>query len=158
LEKRSEPFDCARNNYLGNTPVAQISWKREDDNVVATVVALMDDLFFLAKIRETAKVVGVKVVAYDTRQGPAAIAEAQPQAIFLDLNSRGLPAVDLIRALKADPATQAIRIVGFVSHVQEELIYAARAAGCDTVMARSAFTQQLPKLLKSLATECKQES
>jgi CheY-like chemotaxis protein len=121
-------------------------------------VALVDDLFFLAKIRETAKVIGVTVVTCDARRGPAAVAEIQPQAIFLDLNSRGLPAVDWIRALKADPATQAIRIVGFVSHVQEKLISDARAAGCDSVMARSAFTQQLSHLFRSLATESKKGS
>jgi CheY-like chemotaxis protein len=121
--------------------------------VAANIVALVDDLFFLAKIQETAKVVGVTLVKVDTRRGSAAIAEAQPRAIILDLSSRSLPAVDWIRTLKADPATQAIRIVGFVSHVQEQLIADARAAGCDSVMARSAFTQQLPQLLKSLATE-----
>ena len=120
--------------------------------MAATIVALVEDLFFLAKIRETAKAVGVTVVTNDARRGSAAIAEAQPQAIILDLNSRGLPAVDWIRALKSDPATRPIRIVGFVSHVQEELISAARAAGCDSVMARSAFTQQLPDLLRSLVS------
>lgn len=113
----------------------------------------MEDLFFLAKIQETAKAVGVRVVNGNARGGTAAIAKAQPQAIFLDLNSRGLPALDWIRTLKSDPVTCPIRIVGFASHVQEELISAARAAGCDSVMARSAFTQQLPDLLKSLVTK-----
>jgi len=120
--------------------------------VAATIVALVDEFFFLAKIHETAKVVGVTVVKVDTTRGSAAIAEAQPQAIILDLSSRALPAVDWIRTLKADPATQAIRIVGFISHVQEQLIADARASGCDSVMARSAFTQQLPQILKSLAS------
>jgi CheY-like chemotaxis protein len=119
---------------------------------------LVDDLFFLAKIRETAKAIGVTVVTGDSRRGAAAIAEAQPQVIFLDLNSRSLPAVDWIRALKADPATRLIRIVGFVSHVQEQLISDAKAAGCDAVMARSAFTQQLPNLLKNLVTEGNKDS
>jgi DNA-binding NarL/FixJ family response regulator len=118
----------------------------------------VDDLFFLAKIRETAKAVGVTVVTVDPRRGPAGVAEAQPQAIFLDLNSRSLPAVDSIRALKADAATKTIRIIGFVSHVQEQLISAARAAGCDTVMPRSAFTQQLPALLRSLSTDSVKDS
>ena len=126
--------------------------------MAATIVALVEDLFFLAKIRETAKAVGVTVVTVDSRRGPAGVAEAQPQAIFIDLNSRGLSAVDWIQALKADPATQPIRIVGFASHVQEQLISAARGAGCDTVMARSAFTQQLPHLLRSLVTEGEQKS
>jgi len=126
--------------------------------MAATVVAYVEDLFFLAKILETAKAVGVRVVTGDVRRAPAAIAEVQPQAIFLDLNFRGLPAVDWIRALKSDPATRPIRIVGFVSHVQEELISAAWAAGCDSVMARSAFTQQLPKLLRSMVTTSNQDA
>jgi len=121
--------------------------------VPSTVVALVDDLFFLAKIRETAQAVGVTVVTGDKHRGPAGIAEARPQAIYLDLNPRGLTAVDWIRALKGDPATRPIPIVGFVSHVQEELITAARAAGCDSVMARSAFVKQLPNLLRSLVKD-----
>ncbi|HXW13725.1 MAG TPA: response regulator [Terriglobia bacterium] len=125
--------------------------------MATTILTLVDDLFFLAKIRETAKAIGVTVVTGDARRGPAAIAEAQPQAIFLDLNSRSLPAVDWIRALKANPATQAIRVVGFVSHVQEQLISDARAAGCYSVMARSAFTRQLPNLLRSLVSEGNKE-
>jgi CheY-like chemotaxis protein len=120
--------------------------------MAASIVAWVEDLFFLAKIRETAKAVGITVVTNEARRGSGAIAEVRPQAIILDLNSCGLPALDLIRALKSDPATRPIRIVGFVSHVQEELIAAARAAGCDSVMARSAFTRQLPNLLQSLAS------
>jgi CheY-like chemotaxis protein len=119
------------------------------------VVALVDDLFFLAKIRETAKVVGISVLNCDVRRGVTAVAEAQPQIILLDLNSRAFPAVSWIRDLKSDPATQAIPIVGFVSHVQEQLIAEARAAGCDSVMARSAFTKNLPEILKGAANHSK---
>lgn len=118
-----------------------------------TVVTMVDDLFFLAKILETAKAVGIRVVAANGQSGTTAVAEAQPQAIFMDLNSRGLAAIEWIRTLKADPVTRPIRIVGFVSHVREDLIAAARDAGCDSVMARSAFTQQLPNLLRSLVVE-----
>ncbi|MGO8790395.1 MAG: two-component system response regulator [Terriglobia bacterium] len=121
--------------------------------MASTVVALVDDLFFLAKIRETAKALGVTVVTGDSRSGIDAIAKTKPQAIILDLNSRGLPALDWIQALKADPATRTIRIVAFASHVQEQLISSARAAGCDSLMVRSAFTQQLPRLLHSLAND-----
>lgn len=122
------------------------------NDMASSIVALVDDIFFLTKIQQTAKSLGIAVATGDARRGMAAVVEAQPQSIILDLNSRGFPAVDWIRALKADPVTQPIRIVAFVSHVQEELIAAARDAGCDTVMARSAFTQQLPNLLRSLAS------
>jgi CheY-like chemotaxis protein len=120
--------------------------------MASVVLVLVEDLFFLAKIRETAKALGVTVVASDLPHGLAAVAESKPRAIILDLNSRKLPAVDWIRAIKADPATRPVPIVGFVSHVQEQLISAAREAGCDTVMARSAFSQQLPNLLRSLVS------
>jgi CheY-like chemotaxis protein len=115
-------------------------------------IALVDDVFFLAKIQETAKAVGARVVALSSRSTLAAIAEAQPRAILLDLNSRGIIALEWIRALKAEPLTRSLRIVAFVSHVQGELISEARAAGCDSVMSRSAFTQQLPNLLQGVAS------
>jgi DNA-binding NarL/FixJ family response regulator len=126
-------------------------WNQEKARMAGKIVALVDDLFFLAKIQQTAKVVGATLVKVDPRGGSWAIAEAQPQAIILDLGSRSLPVVDLIRSLKADPGTQSMRIVGFASHVEAQLIADAKAAGCDAVMARSAFTQQLPNLLRSLA-------
>ena len=118
----------------------------------STIVALVQDLFFLAKIQETAKALGVRVITANSRTGLAAIAEARPQAILVDLNSPGSPALDQVRALKSDPLTRSIRMVAFATHVQSGLIADARAAGCDAVMARSAFTQQLPSLLQELAS------
>ncbi len=115
------------------------------------ILTCVPDIFFLAKIRETAKALGVTIVGNVVGRSPAAVAESQPQAVIVDLNSCGPPALDWIRTLKSDPATHRIPILGFASHVQTELIAAARAAGCDTILARSAFTQQLPNLLKSLA-------
>jgi CheY-like chemotaxis protein len=123
------------------------------DGVAATVVALVEDLIFLSRIRETAKAVGATVETGDTTNCLASIAKARPQAILLDLNSARLSAVDCVRALKADPATRQIPIVGFVSHVQSDLIAAARAAGCDLVLARSAFSRQLPDLLRRFASK-----
>jgi DNA-binding NarL/FixJ family response regulator len=125
---------------------------KDGDYMASTIVAFVEDLFFLAKIQETAKALDITVVTGDSRRGPAALAEAQPQAIIVDLNSRQLAAVQWIQALKADPATRPVRIVAFASHVQAQLISDAKAAGCDSVMARSAFTQQLPNLLQSLVT------
>ena len=121
--------------------------------MTAKIASVVDDLFFLAKIRETAKAVGVELVTLDRRKGPSVAAEAHPSLVLVDLNARTLPALECIRALKADPSTQAIPILGFVSHVQDDLIAQARAAGCDKVMARSAFTRQLPELLRNAGNE-----
>jgi hypothetical protein len=45
--------------------------------------------------------------------------------------------------VKSDEATREISTVGFLSHVQKDLAVAAREAGCDRVVARSAFTKDL---------------
>jgi hypothetical protein len=44
-----------------------------------------------------------------------------------------------------------VQVMGFLSHVQTDLAAAAHEAGCDFVLARSAFAQQLPQLLVKLA-------
>jgi DNA-binding NarL/FixJ family response regulator len=39
------------------------------------------------------------------------------------------------------------RVVGFASHVDRELLAAAREAGCDQVLTRSAFFSRLPEIV-----------
>jgi CheY-like chemotaxis protein len=118
--------------------------------LATAVVTIVDDIFFLAKIQETARQMGVTAHAANAASAVREVAEAQPRAVILDLNHRGFSALEVVRSLKADPAARSIPIIGFVSHVQADLVHAARIAGCDQVMARSAFTQQLPALLRKL--------
>ena len=72
-----------------------------------------------------------------------------PALVILDLTGPG--ALDDARALKHDPATRAVPIVGFYSHVDHALREAALAAGLDHVLPRSAFVARLPELLKRAA-------
>ena len=115
------------------------------------IVALVEDLFFLARIQETAKSLGLTVTAVDRRSDVTRVAAMKPSALIIDLNARGLDPIVWIRALKADRFLQSVPLVAFASHVETQLIAQARAAGCDTVLARSAFTRQLPDLLRHLA-------
>jgi len=69
--------------------------------------------------------------------------------VILDLNSSKLDPLGVIAELKSDPLTRGIRMVGFVSHVHAEIIAAARGAGIDEVLARSAFVDRLGEMLKS---------
>jgi hypothetical protein len=57
--------------------------------------------------------------------------------------------MDAITAMKADAALQAIRTLGYVSHVDSDTIERARAAGIDQVLARSAFSDRLGEILTS---------
>ena len=60
---------------------------------------------------------------------------------------RRIEAVD--REMKADPELKDVRTLGYVSHVDTATIAAARAAGIDEVLARSAFSARLAEILTS---------
>jgi DNA-binding NarL/FixJ family response regulator len=108
------------------------------------VVALMDDLFFQMKLAETAKHLGVEVKVAGNGDALLALLEPPPKLVIVDLNARSQPiqAIERIRAGK-----NAVRVVAFLSHVQTDLAVQARAAGCDEVMPRSSFTQNLAAIL-----------
>lgn len=112
---------------------------------MAQVIALIDDLFFQAKIMETAKHVGVTFRACATPDALLAeIAQEQPKLIVVDLNGRSSPVASLA---KIQDAANGAPVIAFLSHVQTELAQQARAAGCQRVMARSQFTRDLATIL-----------
>ncbi len=111
------------------------------------VVALITDLFFVAKVKGTADGLGVPLVV--VRQVEALRLELQAGArlVLIDLNVAGVDVCGAIRVCKERP--QPPQVIGFLSHVQTELAEAARAAGADLVLPRSRFTEQLPTLLQA---------
>ncbi len=111
------------------------------------VVAVLNDLLFRVKIQEAAKRAGIDVVFAQSPGEALAQARDQPAVIMLDLNDTNIEPLDLIEKLKGNDGTRNIRLLGYASHVQTDLIRAAREKGCDEVMARSAFVQNLPKIL-----------
>lgn len=112
------------------------------------IVAIVPDLFFATKIAATAAAAGVALESASFAQAPARIGAAPAAGlVILDL-AAGAPALELARALKADPATRAIPIAGFYSHVDAATREAALAAGIDHVLPRSAFVARLPLLLR----------
>lgn len=112
---------------------------------------MVEDLIFLSKIQQTARQVGVLIEPVEPRDVEERLSEGYVRALLLDLNHRSCSAVEVLHKLKSNPSMSQIQVVGFLSHVQTDLAEAARAAGCDLVLARSAFSQQLPQLLQKLA-------
>lgn len=106
---------------------------------------MIDDLFFRAKVEATAAALGVPVALADD---PAALADRLAgdgdATVLVDLNHPADP-IAAIRALKS--AAPSARVIAFGSHVDGERLKAAREAGADRVLARSAFTERLPELL-----------
>jgi threonine dehydratase len=112
------------------------------------VLAAVEDLLFSSKIRAVAKQVGADVVFARTSADVLTHARgSKPVLVIFDLNGSGTDPIATLKQLKSDPETARIRAIGFVSHVQADVIHAARAAGADEVMARSAFVTQLPEIL-----------
>lgn len=111
----------------------------------------MTDVFFAAKIHDTAKKLGVPVKLVRGAETLATELKMPPLAVIFDLNCGPIDAIALIRDMKSNPATSNIGTIGFVSHVQEELKRAAQESGCDLVVARSVFAQRLPEILRRYA-------
>jgi CheY-like chemotaxis protein len=113
---------------------------------MATVVALLDDLFFRARVQETARHAGLAVEFVATAEALAARAQQAPARLYLiDLNAGGNPLEAIARLRAHDPYAT---VIGFFAHVQTELAERARTAGCSAVLPRSQFTRELPGLLQ----------
>lgn len=108
---------------------------------------------FRSKIKTTAAGLGVPVTFARSSEGAlATMRSGRPALVILDLNNARTDPLGVVAAMKADPALSGIPTVGFVSHVQTELIEAARAAGVTDVLARSAFTVRLSEILAGVKT------
>jgi len=110
------------------------------------VVALMDDLFFQMKVAETAKHLGLELKVAANSDALQGLLDPAPKLVIVDLNARSQP-IAAIERLRS--TNKGLRVVGFLSHVQRELAAQAQTAGCDEVMPRSAFTQNLAAILSA---------
>lgn len=109
------------------------------------VLALVDNLFFQARIQAVAKQIGVEVKVVPTGEELVAAAIANPPAlVIVDLNARS-GGIETIRKLRS--AETPALIIGYLAHTQTELAAEATAAGCAQVMAQGKFTQELPMVL-----------
>jgi CheY-like chemotaxis protein len=112
------------------------------------IVAAVEDLLFRSKISETADALGVEAAfPRSPKKLLEALGASPPDLLVLDLNSARFEPLELLRTVKSSDTLRDVRTVGFLSHVQGDLALAAREAGCDRVMARSAFVENLPRVL-----------
>jgi CheY-like chemotaxis protein len=144
-------------NYLPPSVPVPI---RED--APTRIYCFIEDLFFLAKITEAARKLGVKVEFVKgadkdvIARMTGAAEEDRPALLVFDLNNTNAKPLTLIPKLKTK-LKKATSIIGFLSHVQGDLKMKAVDAGCDTVMPRSAFSQSLPNLLRRYGVEEEEE-
>ncbi|MCU1324627.1 MAG: hypothetical protein JWM43_4276 [Acidobacteriaceae bacterium] len=148
------------NSYVSDSQPIDYSQGRSipiPENAPTKILFFIEDLFFIAKIQETARKLGVKIAFIkNDKEAIAAITGAEeedrPGLIVFDLNNANAKPLTLIPKLKAK-LKKSTSIVGFLSHLQGDLKAKAVEAGCDTVMPRAAFSQNLPNLLRRYGIE-----
>ncbi len=112
------------------------------------VLAVLTDLFFSVKLADAAKRAGLALEFVKDSNSVLDKARHKPSLIIFDLNFDAVEPLKLIEELKGKPETKGISLIGYVSHVQGELKQQAHDAGCDMVLARSAFSQNIPQIFK----------
>ncbi len=136
-----------RNDSVDLEPISILK-----EDAPTRIICFIEDLFVVAKMQETARKLGVKVqFAKAEKETLAAITDApeaeRPSLIVFDLNNGAAKPMTTIPKLKAK-LKRATSIIGFLQHIQGDLKLKAIEAGCDSVMPRSAFSQNLPNLLR----------
>ena len=81
----------------------------------------------------------------------AAIKSGRPDIVLLDLRLPGVDGLELVRQLKADPATRDIPIVAVTSYQEEYTRTAVLAAGCDAFLLKPLSTRTLPDVMRLIA-------
>lgn len=116
------------------------------------IVAVVRDLFFAVRIRNTLRPLGYRVDVADTEAALAAVVrEERPALIVVDLGFTAIDPPRRIAALKADAATAGVPILAFGSHLDHQARDAAKAAGADRVVANSKLAADLPALVARYA-------
>lgn len=116
-----------------------------------TVIVLVDDLFWRTKIEHAVKSAQAPVVFLSNPSDlPSAIDPAQTGLVLVDLSLRTDP-FPAISAVKKNPKTKAIPVVGYFEHVRKDLEQKGKAAGADQVLPRSTFSQNLGDLVLKYA-------
>ena len=112
------------------------------------VFAVVNDLFFSVKLTEAARRSGMALEFIKESTEVLDKAKEKPALIIFDLNFEAVDPLALIATLKGSSETRSISLIGYLSHVQGELKQQAQEAGCDMVLARSAFSQNMPVIFK----------
>jgi hypothetical protein len=121
------------------------------EDAATRIFAFVEDLFFMTKIMDTARKLNVKVAfvkSFDElMEKVGSNGDEKPSLVIFDLNNTNAKPLTTIPKVKSK-LKKGTSILGFVSHVQGDLKLKAQEAGCDSVMPRSAFSQNLPSLLR----------
>jgi DNA-binding NarL/FixJ family response regulator len=113
------------------------------------ILVAVSDLLFASKIDAASRRLGIDIV-WAPRNVPLPVVaeERRPRCILADLSQRNM--LEMLRAVRAHaPAT---RVIGFLGHLQADLIDEAHAIGIEDVLTRGKFAASLDDVLRRAAT------
>ena len=123
------------------------------------IIALVDDMLFISKIRATAESVGVTVkFARSIDAACEAATQNAASLIIADLQVHSCDPFALAERLKSSDLLKRVPLVGFFSHVETTLLHRAEASGYDRVMPRSLFSKNLAEILLESNVETPKET
>jgi hypothetical protein len=107
------------------------------------VVAVVRDLFFVARIRETARLAGVPLEFARSPEDLATALATRPRFVLLDLTG----GFDYARVFETVEAAGSPPVLGFTTHAlaRQSQPWHAR---CGRVVTKETLTQELPTLLR----------
>jgi len=109
-------------------------------------ILLSDDLIFTSRVAGTGRDLAMPIRSARTADAVLTLAKQQPPTcVIIDLSNPGLRIAELTAGLGSLPNRP--RIVAYGSHVDTASLRAARDAGCDVVLPRSKFVEELPTAL-----------
>ena len=114
------------------------------------IVAAIDDLFFMVKVNDAAKAVGLQVEFARSKDDALKRVQSAPKSCLavVDLNAGQFGPIGLVAELK----TLGVEVLAFLSHVNAELKLKAEEAGADRVLARSALSQNLNAIVREFSS------
>lgn len=117
-----------------------------------TLLALLDNLFFAAKINQAAAFANLRPVYSKSHIQALTLARTiRPVQIIVDLDASACCPMEFLTLLQNDQFLCTIPLLGFASHVHTDLMKHARKAGCDRILVRSAFDRDLKSLLSQIS-------
>lgn len=108
---------------------------------------LCRDLFFTSKVTGTAEALGCRIETLGSKARVLArLEQSRPAVLLLDLAAGDLVAPQAIEQYRA--LAPGVPCIAFGSHVDTATLQKAAEAGCEQVMPRSRFVNELPALIR----------
>ena len=111
------------------------------------ILAVIPELMFQSRVREQARVLNFQIYVADTMDEAASGLDALPDLVVVDLHGTGLDTSLLISQAKS----RGIAVLAFGKHTEAGVLREARDAGCDAVVVRSKFIEEMAELLREHA-------